>query len=145
MTTEEKRFALRRTYIKDASFENPLAPEIFKERTEPGMEVALRVEVKPLEADRHEVTLTCTVNASVEGRTLYLCEVKQAGVFVAHGFAEAELTELLNIAAPTVLFPYARAEITHLTVMGGFAPLMLAPVDFGLMYARSRQAPAGQA
>lgn len=145
MAAEDKRFTLRRIYLKDASFESPLAPDIFKERTEPKVEMAVRVGLRPLDEGRHEVTLTCTITATIDDRTLYLCEVQQAGLFVVKGYSDAEVSDLLNIGAPTMLFPYVRAQVSHLTVMGGFPPVLLASIDFEQMYAKSRSAPGAQA
>lgn len=145
MTTEEKRFALRRIYLKDASFESPLAPEIFNERTEPKVEMSVRVGVKTLEGDRHDVTLTCTLTAVIDDRTLYLCEVQQGGLFVVKGCTEAEANDLLNVGAPTMLFPYVRAQVSHLTVMGGFPPVLLASIDFEQMYEKIRNSVAVKA
>jgi len=145
MANEDKRFTLRRIYLKDASFESPLTPAIFKERTEPKVEMAIRVAVQPQGEDRHEVVLACTLTAAIEGKTLYVCEVQQAGLFVAKGYGETEVNDLLNIGAPTMLFPYVRAQVAHLTVMGGFPPVLLASIDFEQMYAKSKQPDAGRA
>lgn len=145
MTTEDKRFALRRIYLKDASFESPLAPEIFNERTEPKVDMSIRVGVKTLEGNRHDVTLSCTLTATLDERTLYVCEVQQGGLFVVKGYSETEANDLLNVGAPTMLFPYVRAQVSHLTVMGGFPPVLLASIDFEQMYEKSRNAAAGKA
>ena len=145
MADVEKQFSIRRIFLKDASFENPLAPDVFRTRTEPKIEMAVRVSHQTLEDDRYDVTVTCTVTASIEGKTLFLCEVAQSGLFVVKGYTPAELDDLLNVACPVQLFPYIRAQITHLTVMGGFPPVMLAPVDFDQLYAASKRAAAGKA
>lgn len=145
MADAEKQFIIRRIYLKDASFENPLAPEVFRRRTEHSIEMAIRIAHQALDEERYDVTLTCTVTAKFEGQTMFLCEVAQAALATIKGHSPAELEDALNVEVPTLLFPYVRAQISGLTVMGGFAPVVLAPVDFEQMYTTSRQSAAGRA
>lgn len=146
MADADKQFTIRRTYLKDASFESPRSPEIwFGRGNEPRVEMTVRVEPRDVGEDRYEVVVTSTVVAKREDGDMFLCEVAQAGLFVCKGYSPVELEELLNIHCPVMLFPYIRAQVTHLTVMGGFPPVLLAPVDFDQMYAASKRAAAGKA
>ena len=43
------------------------------------------------------------------------------------------------MACPAVLFPYPRETVDSLLVKGTFPPFMLAPVDFGLLYAEAKK------
>ena len=38
------------------------------------------------------------------------------------------------IEGPRLLFPYARSIVTSMTRDGGFAPLLINPIDFAAMY-----------
>ena len=51
----------------------------------------------------------------------------------------------MGIAAPNVLFPYARELVTDLVTRGTFPQFVLQPVNFEAMYAQQRQARAAQA
>ena len=145
MSDTGKQFSIQRIFVKDISFESPATPEIFRLRVEPRVELAFRVEARALGEDRHEVVLAATVTARTEERTVFLCEVQQAGVFIARGVEPADLDELLNVACPTQLFPFLRELVVDLTVKGGFPPVLIAPVKFEEMYAASRRPAAGQA
>ena len=77
------------------------------------------------------ITLTCTVN----GKTAYLAEVQQAGVFGLSGFADQGLDAMLGTQCPNVLYPYARQAIGDLIQGGGFPPFYLQPINFDAVYA----------
>ena len=46
--------------------------------------------------------------------------------------------ERLQVAlhCPSIIFPYARKIIADVTQDGGFQPLMIDPVDFGVLYSK---------
>ncbi len=81
----------------------------------------------------------------VEGNTVYMVEVQQAGVFGLAGFEPQVVDALLGTQCPNVLYPYARQLISELIQAGGFAPFLLQPINFDALYAeglRQRQAQA---
>ena len=47
--------------------------------------------------------------------------------------------QMLGVACPNVLFPYARETIDTLIVKGTFPPFMLAPVNFDALYAEAKK------
>lgn len=146
MADADKQFSIRRVYLKDVSFESPLTPGVFLKRgSEPKIEMLVRVGHTAAGDDRYEVVVTSTITARIDEQVMFLCEVAQAGIFLCKGYSEAELDDLLNIACPVQLFPYVRTEVAHLTVMGGFPPVVLAPVDFQQMYAASKRAATAKA
>jgi len=51
----------------------------------------------------------------------------------------------LGAYCPSVLFPYARKEVSDLVVHGGFQPLLLQPVNFDQLYAQQLQQRAAEA
>lgn len=139
MSEPTKRvFEIHRVYAKDISFESPKAPAVFKDKNRFTADVSLGTKSALLHDDFYEIVLTVTVTAKSEGTTdvVYIAEVKQAGIFLISGFSEAELTSLLNSAAPTILFPYAREAISDLVGRGGFPQLYLSPVNFDAIYAQ---------
>jgi preprotein translocase subunit SecB len=144
MAEEKPNLRLVRIYLKDVSFESPSAPEAFKIKAEPAIDLAIRVAVRPLSANHYEVVLTGSITARAEGLTLFLCEAQQAGVFLARGYEGAELDQKLNVFCPKQLFPFLREALASLTMKGGFPPVQIALVDFDDLY-RSRQPQAAQA
>lgn len=128
-------FALERIYIRDASFESPRAPDVFREPWQPQFQLDINTRASGLAEDRFEVILTVTVNAkSAAGQTLMIAEVQQAGVFRIRGLAEDRLRRILATSCPSILFPYVRESIDALIVKGGLPALMLAPVNFDAMF-----------
>ena len=47
---------------------------------------------------------------------------------------EDQLGPVLLIECPLIVFPFLRRIISDVTGDGGFAPLMLAPIDFAALY-----------
>jgi preprotein translocase subunit SecB len=132
---ERKAFAIRRIYTKDISFESPNSPLIFRQdQWAPDVGVSLSHQAISLEQDFYEITLSITVTAKLADKVAYLVEVQQAGEFKTTGFHGDELRELLGINCPGLLFPFVRETIAGLVGKGGYPPLMLAPVNFELLY-----------
>ena len=135
MTAVSPDFALERIYIRDASFESPRAPDVFRETWQPQIQLDINTRASGLGEDRFEVVLTVTVHAkSATGQTLMITEVQQAGLFRIRGLGEERLRRLLATNCPGILFPYVREAIDALVVKGGFPALMMAPVNFDAMF-----------
>lgn len=132
-----RQFAIKKIYIKDISFESPSSPQIFQEdKWAPEIDVNLSNRSAAIGNDVYETILSITVTAKVEGKVAYLVEVHQAGQFFMKGLAEAELRELLGSYCPTLLFPFVREAVASLVLKGGFPQLLLAPVNFEMLYAQ---------
>ncbi len=134
-SADRRAFAIRRIYTKDISFESPNASVIFKQdQWTPDVSVSLSNQAVIVGQDQHEVTLSITVTAKLADKVAYLVEVQQAGEFQTAGFAGNELRELLGVYCPGLLFPFLREAVAGLVSKGGFPPLLLAPVNFELLY-----------
>jgi len=135
-------FKIQRIYLKDASFESPVTPKIFTDQGQwqPQVALNLHTETTKLENDLFEVVLTVTVTVKNGDETVYLTEVKQAGLFLAKGIPDERMGPLLGSFCPTQLFPFAREEITSLVQKGGFPQLPLEPVNFDALYAQHLKA-----
>jgi len=131
--------AIQKIYVKDVSFEAPNTPQVFAEEWQPKVDLNLGSEANPVEGDVYEVSLTVTVTLKFEERSVYLAEVKQAGLFLIQNFPEQHLQPLLASVCPNILFPYAREAISDLVTRGGFPQLLLAPVNFEHLYAQELQ------
>ena len=139
-------FAIEKLYVKDISLEVPNAPEIFLESESPEIGLQLQTAVTALGEDAFEVVLTTTVTAKLgEEKTVFLVEVAQAGIFRVRNVPEENLEPLLSVACPNILFPYAREVVSESVSRGGFAPVVLQPVNFEALYAARQQEAQEQA
>jgi len=138
-TEQQKQFSIQKIYMRNMSFESPNAPEIFTQQVQPQLEIDLNVESRTLEDHVYHVVLRVTATTKMEDKTAFLCEVELAGVFTIIGFDEGETSYLIGVQAPNALFPFAREAISSLVAKGGFAPLLLEPVNFEAMYAEHIQ------
>ena len=137
MAEENKqRFELRKVYMKDMSFESPMAPTIFRTgNAMPSVDVQLNVSHQELGDSMYESVLTVTVTGKVSEKHAFLAEIQQAGVFEISGVdPDRGLAAVLEIACPNMLFPFAREGINDLVTRGGFPQLLLAPVNFESLY-----------
>ncbi len=134
-----RQFLVQRIYTKDISFESPATPQIFQENWKPEIKINLNTEHKSFSEGLMELVLTVSVDAKHDAKTVFLVEVKHAGLFTVTGFNEEEQESLMGIAGPNILFPYAREVVTDLVTRGGFPQLVLQPVNFEAMFARTRQ------
>ncbi len=136
-----KQFAIRKIYIKDISFEAPnLPPAAHDDAWTPDIDISLNNRSTAIGKDVYETILSITVTAKLGDKTAYLVEVQQAGQFIARGLQEDELRELLGSYCPGLLFPFVREVVSSLVTKGGFPQLLLAPVNFEVLYAQHMQA-----
>ena len=133
---EEVQFEIRKLYLKDASLESPQSPEIFLSLdSSPDINIDLNIDQRELdEKTYYEIVLKVAAEAKHEDKTVFLCEVQQAGVFVISGIPEEELDLALNIACPNVLLPFAREAISDLVTKAGFPQLLLSPINFEALF-----------
>src|ERR1700676_3146071 len=129
--------ALQGVYMKDCSFESPQGPRGNGDWN-PQISLDLNTSVQPIAGDLREVVLTVTVSAKQAEQTLFLVEVKQAGAFVMQGLGGDDLKRAVGSICPGVLFPCARAVVSHLVSQGGFPQLLLPPVNFDALFASSQ-------
>ena len=137
------QLSLQSVYLKDCSYEAPNGPRVQGEWN-PQINLDLHTGVQPLANDVSEVVLTVTVSAKQGEITLFLVEVKQAGVFVMKNLAETEVKRSVASICPSVLFPYARAAVSNLVTQGGFPQFLLPPVNFDALYAANQNRPPEQ-
>ena len=103
--------SLQSVYLKDCSYESPNGPRLPNNQAwEPKFQLNMNTTAEELAADVREVLLTITLEAKQGEATLYLVEVKQAGVFTIAGASVEDLKRLIGSFCPSVLFPYARSD-----------------------------------
>ena len=133
--------ALQNVYLKDCSYESPNGPRI-EGNWNPQINLDLQTTSTTLGPEVREVVLTVTVSAKHGDATIFLVEVKQAGLFVIRNIGEADLKRAISTVCPGVLFPYARAAVSQLVSQGGFPQFLLPPVNFDALYAANQAQPA---
>ncbi|MCS6946419.1 MAG: protein-export chaperone SecB [Steroidobacteraceae bacterium] len=130
-------FTLQLVYLKDCSFEAPKGPRFDARNWAPNIALDLDTAVESLGEHAREIVLTVSVTAKVGEETIFIAEVKQAGAFVIRGLSDSDFRRAVASVGPSLLFPYARATISQLVSQGGFPQLLLPPVNFEALYARS--------
>lgn len=138
-------FAIQRIYLKDISFETPMGVEAFIKPEKPKIQQDLNIQVNQVNESTVEVVLLITITATTESRTVFLVEIKQAGLFNIFGFEGAQLTQIINTACPQILFPYAREAVDSILNRGGFPPLMMPPINFDAVFVQAVQVARQQA
>jgi preprotein translocase subunit SecB len=137
-TGTEAVLALQNVYLKDCSYESPNGPRM-EGNWNPQINLDLQTGSTSLGPEVREVVLTVTVSAKYGEATIFLVEVKQAGLFVIRNLSEDDTKRAVGTYCPGVLFPYARAAISSLVSQGGFPQFLLPPVNFDALYAANQQ------
>jgi preprotein translocase subunit SecB len=122
-------------YIKDLSFENPLAIEaVTGEPLTPQVNLDCSVESQKLGDQAYEVVLSLEARAVRDDKTLFLIAVDYAGLFSINNVSEDLIEPLLYVQCPTLLFPFARSVVANVTKDGGYPPLLIDIINFGTLY-----------
>lgn len=140
---KDQQFAIQRVYVKDLSFESPESPMIFTQDWKPEMGLDINTASNSVVDDNFEVILTLTVTVKSGGKTAFIVEVKQAGIFTIVGFSDEDLKHTLGSFCPSILYPYAREVVTTAVMRGGFPQLVLAPVNFEALYQQHKNKDSG--
>lgn len=126
---------LNMQYIKDFSFENPNAPEVFTYKdVKPKMDVSIDLNASKLQNEVFELSMAINITAKTNDKTMFIIELVYAGIFTIKNVDEQLIQENLFIDCPTLLFPFARSIIANTSVNANFPPIMLDIVDFEAMY-----------
>ena len=134
--SDNQHISLDAQYIKDLSFKNPNAPmSLIDAKNGPQVKVSLDINIAKMpDEGTYEVELSVTVHTSMEDKPLFTVELIYACVFSLQNFAEDTHKQVLAIHCPTLLFPFASKIIADVTQDAGFQPLMIDPIDFGMLY-----------
>jgi preprotein translocase subunit SecB len=140
-------FNIEKLYVKDMSLEIPNAPAIFLQRENPQIDLQLQTKAGQLEEGVFEVEVTVTVTAKVSEKeqVMFLIEVKQAGIFQVRNMPAEEMEGILAVMCPNILYPYLREVVSDVAVRGGFAPVLLNPINFESIYQQQKQQAQAQA
>lgn len=136
-------FRMQKMYIKDLSFENPNAPEIFtvQQKMEPAVDVNLKLNNRQLDEEHWEVSLliTAKVSGKDENKVLFILELEHAAVFMLRNIPAEHIQMLLGVDCPTLLFPFTRQIVSQVSTDGGYIPFLMEPVNFMALYQNAQK------
>jgi preprotein translocase subunit SecB len=140
-------FRLQKMYLKDLSYENPEAPDVFLPKGEPKIDVNLGLKHRKLAMEDHyEVTLAITAKATnnESDKTFFIVEIEHAGLFLLKNIPEEHMLAVLSVECPSLLFPFTRQIISQVSVDGGFIPFLMEPINFHALYENALKQKAQQ-
>ena len=120
-------------YIKDLSFENPMAPNLPAQNMNPTINLDVNTHYLDLKNNNHEINLKIKTTASIEKDTLFIIELQYAGLTKSILKDEDDKRNLI-VSGSYLLFPFARSIISNITIEGGYKPFMIQPIKFENMF-----------
>ena len=114
------------------------------EQKQPSVDIQLGVEAGNVADGIFEVCVTATVHTKVDDKTVFLVEVKQAGIFEIRNMPQEQMSPIMGIACPNVVYPYLRGNVADIINRAGFPPVHLSEINFQAMY-EQQQAQLAQA
>ncbi len=140
---EKPQFRMQKMYIKDLSFENPNAPQVFTDRqkTDPAVDVNLQLNNKQVDDDHWEIALqiTAKVSSKEDNKVLFILEIEHAAVFMLKNIPSEHMPMLLGVDCPTLLFPFTRQIVSQVSIDGGFVPFLMEPVNFMALFQNAKK------
>jgi preprotein translocase subunit SecB len=133
-------FQIQRVYMKEASLEQPNSPAILLEQEQPTVDIQLGVEAQQAADGLFEVCVSATVTTKIKEKTVFLAEVKQAGIFEIRNIPQDQMQAVMGIACPQIVYPYLRGNVSDIITRAGFPPVHLAEINFQAMYEQQQQA-----
>jgi preprotein translocase subunit SecB len=137
--TQQPVFNIEKIYVKDISLEAPNVPQIFLQSENPQVSIELQNKAAKIDEGVFETVITITVTSKVQDKVAFLVEVAQAGIFRIHNVPEENISAILGITCPNILFPYAREAVSDIVTRAGFPPVLLNPINFEALYAQQIQ------
>lgn len=141
-TPPEQPLLIRAQFIKDFSFENPNAPEIYALLGEQPPQISVNIDVIPIHLSQrtYEIVFALRVSAMSGDKVAFLFELDYAAVAsIGESVNEEDLERLLLSETPRQLFPFARQILAAVTHDASFPPLVINPVDFDEYFERHKK------
>lgn len=135
--TDAPQLRILAQYVKDLSFENPLAAAAARaNESQPVIDMGVEVKSRPVgnEGNVYEVDLRIHVEAKRGTDTLFLADLVYAGLFQFVNVRSDDVELLLWVECPRLLFPFSRQLLAEITREGGYPPLLINPIDFSPLY-----------
>lgn len=131
---------IQRFYAKEQSCKVPHGYQAFQSLEKLENQTEMSINTQPIAQDTFEITLNVTVTGKIEQRTAYTATVQQSCVIKTSSKDEQQLSQIMNIHIPNMLYPYVRKAIADLIGSSGFVPVFLAIIDFSSMHQQQLQA-----
>jgi len=128
------RLQILTQYVRDLSFENIAAQKGLASDGKPDVRVAVNIDAQTKPGDRYEVALKLKVDSKLAEAPVFILELDYAGLFLIQNVPQEQLTALLMIECPRLIFPYVRRIVGDVTRDGGYPPLNLEQIDFMALY-----------
>jgi preprotein translocase subunit SecB len=141
-TPPEHPLLIMAQYIRDFSFENPNAPEVYPALSDKPPEITVNIDLIPAQLNNrtYEIVLAFRAKAMSGEQVAFLIELDYAAIVsISESVAEADLEPLLFIETPRHLFPFARNILANVTRDAAFPPLVVNPIDFESYYQRTKK------
>jgi preprotein translocase subunit SecB len=143
-TKESPVLRIQKMYIKDLSFENPNAPEVFRitQKTEPNVELNLQINNRKVTDDHWEVSLEVTAKVETkedEPKVLFVMEIEHGAIFLLKNIPEEHMPMVLGVECPNQLFPFTRQVVSQASVDGGFMPFLMEPINFLALFQNAQK------
>jgi preprotein translocase subunit SecB len=139
---EQPEFRMQKMYVKDLSFENPQAPQVFTQPRQGESKIELNLNLRNRKIDEHhyEVSLHIVTKLVAEDADapLFVIEIEHAALFMMKNIPAEHFEAILAVDCPTLLFPFTRQIICQATLDGGFQPFLIEPVNFLALYQNSK-------
>lgn len=135
---------LRAQYIRDLSFENPNPVSAFTmtDKNQPSISVNIQAKAQELGDNNFEVVLDVRIDAKQEKEAMFIIELSYGGIVtVGEQISPENIHRTIMVQTPYLLFPFARNVIADMTRDSGYPPLLLAPVDFDMLYDQQQSMP----
>jgi preprotein translocase subunit SecB len=136
-------FRMQKMYLKDLSFENPNAPQVFlPHEQEAKVDFNLRLGNRKVDEEHYEVSISVTakvLNQKANDSVMFVIELEHAAVFMLKNIPADHIQRVLAVDCPLMLFPFTRQIASQLAVDGGFMPFLMEPINFVALYERSLQ------
>ncbi|MDR3090188.1 MAG: protein-export chaperone SecB [Desulfobulbaceae bacterium] len=141
-TQEQPEFRMLKMYVKDLSFENPLAPQVFSQprKSEAKIELNLDLKNRKIDDSHYEVSLHILTKLVADDaeKPLFVIEVEHAALFLMKNIPTEHFEAIIAVDCPTLLFPFTRQIICQAVMDGGFQPFLMEPINFLAMYQNSK-------
>ncbi len=143
-SVEKPEFRMQKMFIKDFSFENPNAPQVFitPQKSEPNVELNLKLNNKKLDEHHWEVMLEISAKVTSkedEPKVMFILEIEHGAVFMLKNIPEEHLPMVLGVDCPTLLFPFTRQLVSQISVDGGFMPFQMEPINFMALFQNAKK------
>ncbi len=136
-------FRMQKMYLKDLSFENPNAPQIFlPQGQEAKVDFNLQLNNRQVDDDHYEVSIAVTakvVDQKADDMVMFVIELEHAAVFLLKNIPAEHIQRVLGVDCPLMLFPFTRQVASQLAVDGGFMPFLMEPINFVALYEQRLQ------